>query len=442
MVQNYRSNRLFIGSCFALIVTAITFPIRARLEEIFSTQYGLTGEEIGWAFGPAFWGFTLAMFFGGVLIDVVGTKNILRLAFVGHFAGFIFLLLAKDKTMLFTANVFIGLANGCVEAACNPLITTIYSKSKTEMLNRFHMWFPGGLIIGALLALLLIDTMGFMWQILVGALFIPLFIYGYLFWGKVIPKTERVTKGISFKGMLKNISAPITIFVLIGLMILSAAIPAMAIDFYSSSTYIVLSIIVVAIIVESKVINKASLLFPFLLLCMFLTAGSELGMTQFINDFIKNNGVSPMVVFLVISTIMAIGRSSAGLLIHRLNASEILLGSAFLTAGSLYLLSVAEGPVNTILAASMFALGVCYFWPTMLGFLSENIPGSGALGLSIIGGAGFVATSVALPLMGKSIDTVGPEVTLKYMSVLPTILVVLFIGLRIYIKRRQAREVD
>jgi hypothetical protein len=87
-------------------------------------------------------------------------------------------------------------------------------------------------------------------------------------------------------------------------------------------------------------------------------------------------------------------------------------------------------------AAVMFAFGVCYFWPTMLGFVAEYLPKTGALGLSILGGAGMVATSMVLPLMGRSIDTEGPQATLRYMTVLPIILVVAFVFLNVYIRKK------
>jgi MFS family permease len=104
------------------------------------------------------------------------------------------------------------------------------------------------------------------------------------------------------------------------------------------------------------------------------------------------------------------------------------------------LLSIASGPVMTVLAAAVFAVGVCYFWPTMIGVTSEYVPKSGALGMSILGGAGFVATSMILPIMGKSIETSGAQTTLRNMSVLPLILIVAFIILYIIIKNRKTKE--
>ncbi|HNV29305.1 MAG TPA: MFS transporter [Cyclobacteriaceae bacterium] len=438
MEQKFNSSRLFLASCLALLVTSLTFAIRAKIEGVFSADYGLTGEEIGWAFGPAFWGFTVAMFLGGLIIDIVKTKNIVWLAFFSHLIGLILLLTAKDKTMLFISNVFIGFGNGNVEAACNPLIATIYPNNKTKMLNRFHVWFPGGIVTGGVLAWILMTQLGLSWQVLTSLLFIPLALYGFLFFGQNIPETERVTSGVSFKDMLKNVSAPITIIALVSFMILAASVPAIKIDFNSTTTYIILALIVVAVVIEGKVINRMSLLFPVMLFAMFLTASTELGTNQWTNALLTNAGIDPMIILVVVTGIMAVGRFFAGPLIHKLNPRGVLLGSSVFSVIGLYSLSISEGATATLGSAILFAIGVCYFWPTMLGFVAEYIPKSGALGLSIMGGAGMVATSMVLPIMGRSIDTAGPQVTLRYMTVLPIILVVIFVGLVIYMRQRKA----
>ncbi|MGF1638011.1 MAG: sugar MFS transporter [Cyclobacteriaceae bacterium] len=436
-MENFNKNRLFIASCLALLVTSMTFAIRAKIEYVFNHEYGLSKVDIGWAFGPAFWGFTIAMFVGGLIIDLVKTRSVVWSAFILHFVGIVVLIMAKDKTTLFIANVFVGLGNGAVEAACNPLVATIYPDKKTQMLNRFHVWFPGGIVIGGLLSWILLDQLGLSWQILVGLLFIPLAIYGFLFFGQRIPETERVSSGVSYKDMLKNVGAPYTIILTVTMMIIIASMSTVNVDFSSPVTIGVLALIVVMVFVEGKVINKIALLFPFILFCMFLTASTELGTNQWINALLENKGVNPMIILVVITGIMAVGRFFAGPLVHRLNTTGVLLGSSILSAGGMYWMSVAEGPVITMMAAITFAVGICYFWPTMLGFVAEYIPKSGALGLSIMGGAGMVATSMVLPVLGGWIENVGENEALRYMTLLPLILIVLFIALYIYMKNKK-----
>jgi MFS family permease len=173
---------------------------------------------------------------------------------------------------------------------------------------------------------------------------------------------------------------------------------------------------------------------------MLLTASTELGTTQWINALLAENGIHPMIILAVVTGIMAVGRYFAGGLIHRLNPTGVLLGSAIFSVAGLLLLSISSGPAMTLASAAVFAVGVCYFWPTMIGVTSEYVPKSGALGMSILGGAGFVATSMILPIMGKSIETAGAATTLRNMSVLPAILVILFIIFYVWINKRKVSD--
>lgn len=441
-MENLNRKRLFIASCLALLVTAITFAIRARLEGVFTADYGLSSEQVGRAFAPAFWGFAVAMFAGGYFIDIVKTRTVVWMAFGMHLVGIVLLLMAKDYTSLFISNVFIGLGNGSVEAACNPLVTTLFPDKKSKMLNRFHVWFPGGIVIGSLLAALVIDQLNLSWQVLVALLFIPLAIYGFMFAGQKIPETERVTSGVSYKEMMRNIGAPVTITLAVVFMILVANVQSIshAITRSYSLPLIIIGIIAVLIVIEGKAINKITLLFPFIFACMLLTASTELGTTQWINALLDNKGVHPMIILAVVTGLMAVGRFFAGGLIHRLNPPGVLLGSAIFSVAGLLLLSVTNGAFMTVVSAAVFAVGVCYFWPTMIGAAAEYAPKTGALGMSILGGAGFVATSMVLPIMGESIQTAGPQITLRNMAVLPVILVVAFIFLSFWVKNRNRNK--
>ncbi len=433
-------NRLFLASSLALLVTSLSFAIRAKVEFVFGHDYGLTKEEIGWSFGPAFWGFTIAMFAGGMIIDIVKTKRVIWGAFFLHVIGLTMLVMSQDKTLLFLSNIFIGLANGSIEAACNPMIATIYPNDKTKMLNRFHVWFPGGIVIGGILSWLLMDNLGISWQVLTALLFIPLGIYGYLFFGQTIPDTERVISGASYKQMVKNVAAPYTIIIIVSAMILIASVPGWSSVLSGNNVYYLAIALMVSLAVEAKVINKMTLLFPFMFLCMFLTASTELGTNQWINALLENSGMNPMLILVLISGLMAVGRYFAGPVIHRLHPSGVLFGSVVLSFLGLISLSYAESTFATLAAALVFALGVCYLWPTMLGFVAEYIPKSGALGLAILGGTGMVATSLVLPIMGSSIDVDGAQLTLRSMSVLPLILIVLFLGLFIFMKFKYSRK--
>jgi hypothetical protein len=387
--KEYNAKKLFFLSCIALITTAMTFAIRARLEPVYGELFGLNKEQIGWAFGTAFWGFTLAQFVGGPFVDLIGMKRFVRLAFLLHVIGIVTTIFAHNFWTLFLGTLFIGVGNGSVEAGCNPLVASIFPDAKTKMLNRFHVWFPGGIVIGSLIAYLIMDMLKLPWQVLVSTLIIPLVTYGILMLGQKFPKTERVEMGVSYGQMWKAILRP---------------------------------------------------LFLIMLFCMLLSAATELSTGQRISSLLEGTGVAPILVLAFINGIMAIGRGFAGPIVHRLKTTGMLFFSAVVSMIGLVFMSYANGAFVTFLAAGVFAVGICYFWPTMLGFVSENIPESGALGLSIFGGAGMLANSIFLPISGHFSDTgsTGQEI-LGMTAILPAILIVIF-AIVFTVRKRQMKK--
>lgn len=332
-------------------------------------------------------GLTITMIIGGALVDQFGMKRMVWMAFVFHLIGIVTTMLAFDFWSLFFGSLAIGIGNGMVEAACNPLIATMYSDQKIKMLNRFHIWFPGGIVLGSIFGYFIIEQANLPWQILVATMFVPTILYGVLIYGQKFPKTERVQMGISTTQMWKAVVSP---------------------------------------------------LFLFIAFCMILTASTEIGTNQRISSLLEETGVSAILVLAFINGIMAIGRGFAGPVVKKLSSSGMLLFSAVFACAGLIWLSYSSG-ASTFIAAFVFAIGVCYFWPTMLGFVSEKIPESGALGLSIIGGMGNFGISIALPVIGIFMDTesTGAE-TLRYMAVMPAILIFAFGFLNIYMRKKKA----
>jgi MFS family permease len=354
-MKNIRKSHLFNASCVALVVTALTFATRAGMIEPWRQEFNLTAQQVGWIIGTAFWGFTLAMIFGGPLVDVIGMKTIIYIAFSGHVAGILLTIFASGFWSLFISTLLIGIANGSVEAATNPLIAGMYVEDKTKKLNQFHVWFPAGIVIGGLMVFLL-EILGYGWRLQMAAMLIPTLLYGILFLRATFPQTERVTAGFSYNDMLKAVGSPF---------------------------------------------------FLFMAACMLLTAATELGSNQWMTALLENvmvkEGINSILLLVWISGIMAVGRSVAGPIVHRFSPSGVLLGSAIIAAIGLLLLSYSNG-LWSFAAGAVFAIGITYFWPTMLGFVNENIPQSGALGLAIMGGIGFLGGAIAQPLLGKIYD--------------------------------------
>ena len=344
-------NRLFRASCVALITTAMSFALRGGATGDWITQFNLTNEQVGWVNGTAFWGFTLAMMFGGPLVDALGFKRILGIAFVGHLAGILLTIFAWDFKSLFCGTLLFGIANGSVEAACNPLVATLYPKDQTTKLNHFHVWFPGGIVIGGLVAFFFAKA-GLGWKAQFATMLLPLVGYAFLFTGQDMPKTERVQRGESTGSMFAACVAPGFILMVI---------------------------------------------------CMLMTASTELGSGQWIPNILSHAGVAGILVLVWINGLMAVGRMFAGTFVHKLSPIGMLVMSAILSTLGLYAMSHSSGTM-LFAAATVFAFGVCFFWPTMVGFVAENYPKTGALGLAIIGGAGMLSVSFVLPIIGKWYD--------------------------------------
>ena len=348
-----KKTQLFNASCVALVVTALAFATRGSFVEAWATEFNLTHTQVGWIVGTAFWGFTLAMVFGGPLVDIIGLGRIIAIAFCCHVAGIVLTIIATGFWTLFISTLFIGVANGSVEAACNPLITSMYTNEKTRRLNRFHAWFPTGIVIGGLVVYLFNNIGLANWRYAMGMMLIPTIIYGFMFLNKQFPKTERVVSGFSYQDMLKACVSP---------------------------------------------------LFLFMAFCMILTAATELGTNQWITALLANVSDNPILLLVWISGIMALARQFGGTIVHNVKSTLILLTSAILAFFGLILMGYVNGAIMVFAAAGIFALGIAFFWPTMLGFVSENIPESGALGLAIMGGIGFLGGAIAQPVLGAIFD--------------------------------------
>ena len=398
------SNRLFYGSCFALITTAFSFSIRAGILPQLAETFSLSGQQLGFINSMWFLGFPISMILGGLFYHTIGPKKIMQFAFLTHTLGIVLTIFSGGYTGLLVSTLLIGIGNGCTEAACNPMIADANEgKRMNTLLNRFHMWFPGGIVLGSLISLLM-TSLDLGWQAQIWVIMIPTLIYVYLFFGQEFPKPkmEKVASiGENFKAML-------------------------------------------------------SPLYLFILGCMALTAISEFGPQQWTTLILSNSGAHPMVILALITGLMAIGRYFGGDIVSKFDQTGVLLGSAILTAIGIFLFSTQTGEMVYV-AAIFFALGVCYFWPNMIGFVAEKIPLSGALGMSIVGGMGMFSSSIfqtiiggwidsstaeqaALGLTGTALDLAAGQQTLTNMVSFPVILIVLFTILYFWQRNAKSNE--
>lgn len=370
-------DKLFAASCFALVVSAVAFGIRADIADALAVHFNTTKEAVGWfGMGGAFWGFAIAIFIGGQLCDWLGMKTLMLLACLLQIAGIAGTVFAPSLSVLAMATLSVGLGNGLVEAVINPLVATIYPQQKTHKLNLLHAWWPGGIVIGGLAGFLL-GNAGASWQLKQAIVFIPAVIYGIMFLQMKLPKTERVQSGVSTGEMYKEILRP---------------------------------------------------LFLVFLFCMLLTAATELGPGQWMGSIMTKAAGQGILVLVWISLIMCVGRLFAGPVVHRLRPNGMLVGSAVVAAVGLLLMSMVTSKPGAFLAATVFAVGVCYFWPTMLGTTSERFPKGGALLMGLMGAAGMTSAGFAQPVVGRLLDQFkdNPTAACRVFALLPAALVVVF----------------
>ena len=371
----YNATRLFAGSCLAMVVIGMTFAVRGDIIGDLGTRFQLTHEQLGWIAGAAFWGYVLSILIAGQLCDLLGMRRLLGLACVAHSAGILLTVFADGFWSLWIATLGIGIGNALLEAAINPLVATIYPNHKTQKLNAVHAWFPWGIVIAGLLCYAL-TRLQVGWQIKMAVVLLPTLGYGLIYFGQKFPVTERVQHGVRTGDMYREALRP---------------------------------------------------RFLVLLFCMLLTASTELGPNQWIPDILTKTAHFPGILVLAwINSIMAIGRMVVDPVVRRISPVGLLLTASALSTVGLLALSMTNSGAGALAASTIFALGVCYFWPTMLGITSEWFPAGGALLLAILGGAGNLSVALILPLMGRIYDVHGSQLALRYVAVLPVSLIAIF----------------
>ena len=398
--MNYNNHiRLFYGSCLALVTTALSFSIRAGILPELGEELDLSAEQLGYINSMWFLGFPISMVFGGLIYHKVGGQKIMQFAFLAHAIGIIMTIYSGSYAGLLISTLLIGLGNGCTEAACNPMIADAYEGNlMSKMMNRFHMWFPGGIVIGSLLSKFMTDS-GFGWETQIWIIFLPTLAYAYLFFKQGWPdaKTkEKASLSVNFKAML-------------------------------------------------------SPLFIFMMACMALTAISEFGPQQWVGLILAKSGAQPMLILALVTGLMAVARYFGGDVVQKFDQTGVLLGSAILATIGIFLFSTQTGAMAYV-AAIFFALGITYFWPNMIGFIADKIPKSGALGMSVVGAVGMFSTSIFQPIIGGWIDSdkvaaaaagykgdelelIAGQATLGSMLSFPGILILLFAILFFWMKK-------
>jgi len=354
------SGRLFAGSCIAVAALAFTFAALGGAMYQLKGEFLLDNAQIGQIGGAGLWGMAISQIGFSSLVDRLGMRNLLRFAALGHVASIILFVTATGFASLFAAALVMAIANGVIEAVCNPLVATLYPYRKAGMLNRLHLWFPGGIVIGGL-AIWGLDLIGADWRFKMLVVLVPVVLYTGMLLGTRFPRTEAAEHGQS----------------------LGSAFRAVA---------------------------TSPLLWLFLAL-MMVTMSLELGPNRWIPAVLEAGGLHGILVLVLINGVMALMRANAHGILARVSP-PVLLSVCTGTAGlGLLWLSYASGVTQTVAAALVFAVGISVVWPTMMGFVAERAPKTGALGLGLMAAAGSIAVGViAAPSLGEIADTQLPRV--------------------------------
>ncbi|WP_234572215.1 MFS transporter [Rhodohalobacter sp. 614A] len=372
-LQNINRKKIFRGICLALFPTGFSFVLVSNILFQLKSEFILTNAQVGYIGGAALWGMAASLLIIGPFLEKFGLKKATIGAFVCHLSGVTFFLFgaffAGDPNafwILFLGAIGFGAGNGFIEVAGNPLTAALFPDNKTTKLNHFHAFFPGSMVIGGLLGWLMtqagyigsINIAHWTWQI--GIIYIPVIVYGFLLLPEKFPKTETAEAGISMSELFK----------------------------YTFTHPLVLGLIFLKMI----------------------TLSLEMGPSRWIPEVLKSAGVHGMLVFVWISGLMAVLRLSAGKFVETLSPTGMLLGSSVLTGIGLLMFAFIEtGLFALMIAATIFACGVAFYFPTMVGLMSERFPKAGSLGLLLMIGMGFFAAGGANAIMGGISDQYLPD---------------------------------
>ncbi len=408
-------NKWLFWACFiSLIATAFGFITRFSLLNEWAKQFSLNPVQTGEIGGAGVWPFAISIILFSLVVDKIGYGKAMAFAFLAHITYGVIVICAplmlaapgaspeavaagqkNGYWMLYLGSFIFALGNGTVEAVINPVVATMFSRAKTKWLNILHAGWPGGLVLAGLMTI----AMGHMdWRFKVALIFPPAIIYGFMMFSSKFPVNERVAAGGTYRGMLQE-------FGILAAIVVVALIVRQIGDVFAWSVGLQVGVgafLVLAFAAYVQALGR--ILLFFLMLIMIPLATTEIGtdgwITSLMEPVMAKKDLNPAWVLVYTSFIMLILRCFAGHIVHRISPLGLLAVSAVLAAAGLYSLSAAAG-IAILLAATLYGFGKTFFWPTMLGVVSEQCPRGGALTLNAMGGVGMLAVGVlGFPFIG------------------------------------------
>lgn len=396
----------------AILAAGVGFSIRAGILADWSDQFGFTKQDLGAITGGGLTGFGIIILIGSLLADRLGYGTLMIMAFIAHLASAVLTLAASPVYnsiydaadpataeaakaaaffCLFWGMFLFAIGNGIAEAVVNPLVAALFPKNKTHYLNILHAGWPGGLICGGLASYFMVAA-EVRWEIQISLFLIPTILYGVMLIGQKFPKSEASEKGVSYIDMLKELG------------LLGAAVICVLLGLFFSNDlglpWYVAAVLAIGLLVLFGGLTKFTLgpaLLAFLLIIHAMVGYVELGTDSWIGNItgtIMASRGKGLLLFVYTSALMFALRFFAGPIVHKISPLGLLLASAIFGAIGLFSLGNAQGVILCIVAATVYGIGKTYFWPTMLGVVSEQFPKGGAITIGAIGGVGMLSAGL------------------------------------------------
>jgi MFS family permease len=429
MTEN--AGRLLWAGSLGIFAASTGFAIRGGILDNWGVEFGFNAAQLGAISGAGFSGFCFGIVIGGLICDKVGYGKLIGLAFLLHILSAVVTFTAGDPhayAQLFWGMLIFGYANGTLEAVANPLVATLFPKDRTHYLNLLHASWPAGLVVGGALGWMMDDRLQWDWRIQLTCYLVPTLIYGGLFLGQKMPKSEASQKGLKLSEMLKDVG------ILGGLVVcyLVALFGHNALGLPAPLAYGVAGILLLTIAALTRFALGSLLLF-ILFVTHALIGAVELGTDGWIQNITGNILTSEQgkILFVLSATTMFVLRFCAGFIEHRLGLSPIgiLLVCSILACIGLNLASAMVTFGGALLALLAYSVGKAFFWPTMLAVVSDRFPRTGAIAISIIGGIGMMSAGlIGTPglgylkdrFAGESLNRSAPAVFQQYKSASPS----------------------
>jgi hypothetical protein len=125
----------------------------------------------------------------------------------------------------------------------------------------------------------------------------------------------------------------------------------------------------------------------------------ELGTDSWITNIteqVLNSGTDAKLAFIWTNVLMFTLRFFAGPIVHKINPVGLLFVSACLGTAGLYMLGqdFTDSVWPWMAAVTIYGIGKTFYWPTLLGVISERFPKGGALALGLSGGVGMIGAGI------------------------------------------------